>query len=70
MGYLERPLVQLSEVVRVRQTSENQAKILWRDVVYTYLEDRHLRVLSVEEEALRATLQNAESAISSALNNL
>ena len=70
MGYLERPLVQLSEVVRVRQTSENQAKILWRDVVYTYLEDRHLRVLSVEEEALRVTLQNAESAISSALNNL
>ncbi|MET4619849.1 hypothetical protein ABIE18_001285 [Arthrobacter sp. 2762] len=70
MGYLERPLVQLSEVARVRQTSENQAKILWRDVVYTYLEDRHLRVLSVEEEALRVTLQNAESAISSALNSL
>lgn len=70
MGNLQQPLTQLSEAVRIRETSEQRAKTVWKDIVYRNLEDRHLLVLSLEEKALKAAFEAADSAIEAALREL
>jgi hypothetical protein len=69
-GNLQRPLAQLSQTVKIRETSEQKAKAVWKDVVYRDLEDRLLLVLSVEEKALKVALERADSAIDAALRRL